>query len=139
MASQYWLFKSEPDVYSFDDLVKDGKTNWDHVRNFQARNFLKQVKKGDQALIYHSNADKAVVGIARCVREGYPDIAEDGKEWVQIDLAPVRKLGLPVELSRLKSTPALKDLLLIRQSRLSCLPITREEFETILSLAEKNG
>lgn len=137
MAPQYWLFKSEPEVYSFADLTRDGRTNWDHVRNFQARNFLKQVRKGDQAFIYHSNDDKAVVGIATCVREGYPDIdADDGKEWVQIDLAPVKPLKNPVTLATLKATPALKDLLLIRQSRLSCLPVTPAEFQAILKLSE---
>lgn len=140
MASQYWLFKSEPEVYSFADLTRDGKTNWDHVRNFQARNFLKQVRKGDEAFIYHSNDDRAVVGIAKCVREGYADIdADDGKEWVQIDLAPVKPLKNPVTLATLKAAPELKDLLLIRQSRLSCLPLTKAEFQAIVKLSETGG
>jgi predicted RNA-binding protein with PUA-like domain len=139
MASQYWLMKTEPQVFSFERLLKEKKTNWDGVRNFQARNFLKQVKKGDLVLIYHSNDDRAVVGIAKCVREGYPDIeAEDGKEWVQVDLAPVEAYENPVPLSVIKSTPALKDMFLIRQSRLSVMPITPKEFEILGKLSTKN-
>jgi predicted RNA-binding protein with PUA-like domain len=137
MASQYWLFKSEPGTYSFDRLLKDGKTNWNDVRNFQARNFLKEVKKGDQAVIYHSGDDKSVVGIAECVREGYPDIEkEDGKEWVQIDIKPVAPLKAAVPLSLIKATPSLKDMLLIRHTRLSVMPITKAHFEILLKLAE---
>lgn len=138
MASQYWLLKTEPETYSFDRLLKDRKTNWNDVRNFQARNFLRQVKKGDTTLIYHSGDDKAVVGIAECVREGYADIEEeDGKEWVQIDIAPVAPLKNRVPLSVIKSTAALKDIPLIRQSRLSVMPITKAHFQTILKLSEK--
>lgn len=138
MASQYWLLKTEPETYSFDRLLKDRKTNWNDVRNFQARNFLRQVKKGDTTLIYHSGDDKAVVGIAECVREGYADIEEeDGKEWVQIDIAPVAPLKNRVPLSVIKSTSALKDIPLIRQSRLSVMPITKAHFQTILKLSEK--
>lgn len=138
MAPQYWLLKSEPETYSFERLLKEKKTNWDGVRNFQARNFLKLVKKGDQALIYHSGNERAVVGIAKCVREGYADIeAEDGKEWVQIDIAPMSALKNPVPLSTIKATPALKDILLIRQSRLSVMPISKIHFNTLIKLSEK--
>lgn len=138
MAPQYWLLKSEPETYSFERLLKEKKTNWDGVRNFQARNFLKLVKKGDQALIYHSGDERAVVGIAKCVREGYADIeAEDGKEWVQIDIAPVAALKSSVPLSTIKATPALKDILLIRQSRLSVMPISKIHFNTLIKLSEK--
>src|SRR5437588_13060520 len=99
----YWLLKSEPSTYSFDHLIRDGKTNWNGVRNFQARNHLARISKGDIALIYHSGDDKAVVGVARVVREGYPD--PDPKkpgDWVQIDLEPVRPLTQPVTLAEIK-------------------------------------
>lgn len=138
MAPQYWLLKSEPETYSFQRLLKEKKANWDGVRNFQARNFLKLVKKGDLAVIYHSGDERAAVGIAKCTREGYADIeAEDGKEWVQIDIAPVAALKHPVSLSTMKATPALKDMFLIRQSRLSVMPITKTEYNTLLKLSEK--
>lgn len=138
MTSQYWLLKTEPGTYSFESLLKDQKTNWNGVRNFQARNFLKKIKKGDQTIIYHSGDDKAVVGIAECVREGYADIeAEDGKEWVQIDIAPVAPLKIRVPLSLIKATPSLKDMLLIRHTRLSVMPITKTNFNTLLKLSQK--
>jgi predicted RNA-binding protein with PUA-like domain len=138
MTSAHWLLKTEPETYSFARLRREKRTNWCDVRNFQARNFLKEVAKGDFALIYHSGAEKAVVGIARCVRAGYPDIdADDGKEWVQIDLAPVRELSHPVPLATIKATPALRDLLLIRQSRLSVMPVTKAHFDAIVRLSEK--
>ncbi len=137
MAPQYWLFKSEPGTYSFDRLLKEKKTNWNDVRNFQARNYLKEVKKGDQAVIYHSGDDKAVVGVAECVREGYPDIEEeDGKEWVQIDIKPVASLTSAVPLSLIKATPDLKDMPLIRHTRLSVMPITKTHFDTLIKLSE---
>lgn len=135
--ANYWLFKSEPGTYSFSQLQKDGKTNWNGVRNFQARNFLQQVKAGDRALIYHSGDDKAVVGIAKVVRAAYPD--PDPKkpgEWVQIDLAPEKALH-PVTLKEMKATPSLADLLLIKQSRLSCMPISAKDFERIVKMGEK--
>ena len=134
-ASKYWLLKSEPSTYSFADLERDGKTNWNGVRNYQARNHLAQISQGDIALIYHSGDDKAVVGIAQCVRPGYPD--PDPKktgEWVQIDLKPVKALKVPVSLTTLKSTPSTKSLPLIKQSRLSVMPISSEHFEAILKL-----
>jgi predicted RNA-binding protein with PUA-like domain len=139
MPHAYWLFKTEPETYSFTELLKEKKTNWNNVRNFQARNFLRTVKKDDLALIYHSGDTRAVVGIAKCVREGYADIEkEDGKEWVQIDIAPVRELKNQVSLSTIKATPSLKDIPLIRQSRLSVMPVTKAHFETILKLSEKD-
>jgi len=140
MAASYWLLKSEPETYSFARLVKEKRTNWNDVRNFQARNYLKAIKKGDVAVIYHSGDEKAVVGLAECVREGYADIdAEDGKEWVQIDLAPVRTLANPVPLSTIKATASLKEMPLIRQSRLSVMPITKAHFDTLVKLSEKGG
>lgn len=140
MAPSYWLLKTEPETYSFSELVRDRRTNWNEVRNFQARNFLKGVRKGDLAVIYHSGKEKAVVGLAECVKEAYPDIdADDGKEWVQIDLRPVRPLDPPVTLATIKATPALKELPMLRQSQLSCMPITKGQFETILKLSQKTA
>lgn len=137
MAPAYWLLKTEPETYSFSELLRDKRTNWNDVRNFQARNFLKVIKKGDTAVIYHSGGDKAAVGVAECVKEGYPDIEkEDGKEWVQIDIKPVRAFKNPVTLSAIKSTPALKELPMLRQSQLSVMPITKAQFETIAKLSE---
>jgi predicted RNA-binding protein with PUA-like domain len=135
--ANYWLLKSEPSVYSIDQLKKDRKTNWDLVRNYQARNVLRDCKKGDMALIYHSNDERAVVGIAEVVREAYPDPDPEQKgDWVQIDVKFLMKLRSSVPLSTLKSHPKLKTLPLIKQSRLSCMPIHPDEFQTILSLGE---
>lgn len=137
MTPGYWLLKTEPETYSFDELLRDERTNWNDVRNYQARNFLSTVKKGDTTLIYHSGDVKAVVGIAKCVREGYADIEkDDGKEWVQIDIAPVRPLKNPVALATIKSTPALKEMPLIRHTRLSVMPITKAHYETLVKLSE---
>lgn len=135
--AQYWLFKSEPETYSFAQLQKDKRTHWNGVRNFQARNFLRQVKKGDLAFIYHSGDDKAVVGIAECVKEAYPDVDPDGGDWVQIDVKAVEALKSPVTLATIKTTAALKDIPLIKQSRLSCMPITKAHFDTIRKLGSR--
>ena len=138
--SKHWLFKTEPETYSFTQLLKDKKTNWDHVRNFQARNFLRQAAKGDLALIYHSGDEKAVVGVAEVVREAYPDPdPEKPGDWVQIDLKPVEPLAHPVSLKEIKSTSALANLPLIKQSRLSCMPISAAHYETLLKLGRRNG
>ncbi len=131
----YWLFKTEPHTYHFSQLVKDKKTNWDQVRNYQARNYLRQVKKGDLALIYHSGDEKAVVGIAKVIQEAYPDIDPEGGDWVQIDIAPVKTLRVPVELKIIKSTKELSEMPLIKQSRLSVMPITESQFKWIESLS----
>jgi predicted RNA-binding protein with PUA-like domain len=135
MAQQYWLLKTEPSTYSFETLMKDGKTNWNGVRNFQARKFLQAAKKGDLALIYHSGEDKAVVGIAEVSKEGYADIdEEDGSEWTQIDLKKHARLKKPVTLAQIKATPALKDMKLVKQSRLSCMPVEAKEYALILKM-----
>jgi len=129
----HWLLKTEPSTYSYADLERDGKTNWNGVRNYQARNHLAQISQGDIALIYHSGDDKAVVGIAECTKAAYPD--PDPKkpgEWVQIGLKPVQALKRIVSLKEIKSTASLKTLPLIKQSRLSVMPITAEHFQTIL-------
>lgn len=133
----HWLLKSEPEVYSIDRLKADKKTNWDHIRNFQARNYLRQMKKGDAALIYHSGGEKQVVGIAEVIREAYPDTDADyGPEgdWSQVDLKFVAKFSNPVTLATIKATPALKDLPLIRQSRLSTMPIAEGHFKMLCKL-----
>lgn len=138
--SQYWLLKSEPFVYSFDQLVKDKKTNWNGIRNFQARNYLRTAKKGDLALIYHSNEGKAVVGVAKVVGEAYPDVdKETPGDWVQIDVAPVEKLSHPVSLEEIKKNSKLKDILLVKQSRLSVVPLSKTHFELIVKLGESGN
>lgn len=131
MKTSYWLFKTEPETYSFDQLLKDKRTNWDHVRNYQARNFLREAAKGDLALIYHSGKEKAVVGVSEVVKEAYPDVDPDGGDWVQIDLKPVQAFARPVPLSEIKASKELKDLLLVRQARLSCMPVTSAQFKAL--------
>lgn len=124
----HWLLKTEPETYSFAQLLKDGKTAWNGVRNYQARNFLQKMAVGDTALIYHSGKEKAVVGIARVTRAAY--VEEDC--WVQVDIAPVKALKAPFSLTKIKSTPALRNLPLIRQSRLSVMPIEVAEAEMLV-------
>ena len=119
----YWILKSEPETYSFDDLLKDGKTKWNGVRNHQAKNFLKQMKVGDICMIYHSGDCKEIVGTAKVSKEAYPDLdPKKPGDWVQVDITPEKKLQRSVSLSEMRSEKALKDLLLFRQSRLSVIP-----------------
>jgi predicted RNA-binding protein with PUA-like domain len=133
----YWLLKSEPDVYSIDQLAKDKKTAWTGVRNFQARNVLKSCKKDDLILFYHSNIGKAVVGIGKIMKEAYPEIDESRKgEWVQVDVGFVSKFKTAVTLEEIKNTASLKELPLLKQSRLSCMPIQEKEFNLILKMGE---
>ncbi len=133
----YWLVKSEPGTYSWENLVRDKKTTWDGVRNFQARNNLKAMKKGDLALFYHSNEDKAVVGIAKIIKEAYPDPKD--KDWFVVDLSADKKLKNPVTLAQVKATKKLSDMVLVRVSRLSVQPVKPEEFDLILALSEENN
>ncbi len=135
MATRYWLLKTEPSTYSFETLLKQGKTNWNDIRNYQARNFLREIKKGDLALIYHSGDDKSVVGVAKVTREAYPDIDPEGGDWVQVDLEKVAPIQQPVTLAAMKAAPSLKGLLLIKQSRLSAMPVTKTEYDTILKMS----
>lgn len=130
----YWLVKSEPSAYSWDDLVKDGGTRWDGVRNYQARNNLRAMKKGDLVLYYHSGAEPGVVGIAKVVKEAYQDPATDDDRWVAIDLEPVRALKAPVPLGDIKKEKRLKNISLLKQGRLSVVPVTKEEYEAVLSM-----
>ena len=136
MARAYWLVKSDPDAYSWDDLVRDGSTYWDGVRNYQARNYLAAMHKGDLVLYYHSGADKQVVGVTRVTGEAYPDPSTKDERWVVVDLEPVRAFTQPVSLAEIKAEPSLAKLALIRQSRLSVMPVERKEFERILRLGK---
>src|SRR5712691_7245204 len=135
-TSGYWLVKQEPEGYSWDDLVRDRGTEWTGVRNFQARNNLRQMKVGDRVLFYHSGEQKAVVGIAQVAKAGYPDPTANDGEWVAVDIKPLKPLREPVPLTTIKVAPELAEMLLVRQSRLSVMPVTKEEFETIVALIE---
>ncbi|WP_442681473.1 EVE domain-containing protein [Sphingomonas sp. ASY06-1R] len=131
---RYWLLRSEPDAYSWDDLVRDGGTEWNGVRNYTARNFLKEMQPGDQAIFYHSNTEKAAVGIMEITRAWQPD-GDDGK-WASVAVKPVRKLAKPVPLEAIKAAPALQALEMLRQSRLSVTPVRAEEWAAILTMAD---
>lgn len=131
---KYWLVKSEPFKYSWEKFNEDGKTFWDGVRNYQARNNLKEMKEGDLVMFYHSNEGKHVVGIAKVVREFYQDPTTDDKNWVVVDLAPVEALKNPVTLETIKNDDFLKDISLVRQGRLSVMPLKKEEFDRIIEL-----
>jgi predicted RNA-binding protein with PUA-like domain len=130
----HWLVKQEPTTYSWDDLVRDGRTMWEGVRNFQARNNLKAMQVGDRVLFYHSGDGKEVVGIAEVARDAYPDPTSKEKGWVVVDLVPVRPLKKPVTLEAIKSVPALKDIQLVRQSRLSVMPLPTAAFDAIVKM-----
>ncbi|GAB4124328.1 MAG: EVE domain-containing protein [Raineya sp.] len=131
---RYWLLKSEPYKYSWEDLEKDQSTFWDGVRNFQARNNLKAMKKGDYALFYHSNEGKEIVGIAQISKEAYPDPTTDDANWVVVDVVPACKLQKPVGLELIRKHPKLQNMALLRQSRLSVCPVSKDEFDTICEL-----
>lgn len=133
---KYWLAKSEPSKYSWTDFEKDGSTYWDGVRNYQARNNLADMKKGDQVLFYHSVDGKEVVGIAEVTKESYQDPTTDDERWVVVDLVPKQKLGKPVTLADIKATASLEDIALVRQSRLSVVPLSAKEFKTIVKMGK---
>ena len=138
MSKQYWLMKSEPDVYGWDDLVKDGTGIWDGVRNHSAKLNMKAMKVGDEALFYHSNIGKECVGIMRIIEESFPDpTAEPGSPWVVVRVEPVRALAHPVSLAAIKADPALADMDLIRLSRLSVGRVKPEEWAHILKKSEQ--
>jgi predicted RNA-binding protein with PUA-like domain/alkylated DNA nucleotide flippase Atl1 len=132
----YWLVKSEPNKYSWDDLNQDGRTYWDGVRNYTARNNLRAMKVGDWAFYYHSNEGKEVVGIAEIVKEAYQDPTTDDERWVVIDLVPVAPLKKPVSLVEIKADPTLREMVLVRQSRLSVMPVAALEFGRVLKLGK---
>ena len=131
----YWLVKSEPFKYSWDDFVKDKTTYWDGVRNYAARNFLRDMKKGDEVFFYHSNEGLEIVGIAKVVKEHYQDPTTTEEAWVVVDLKPVRKFKNPVSLKQIKGEPRLASMALIKLSRLSVSPVTEGEWETILEMS----
>jgi predicted RNA-binding protein with PUA-like domain len=132
----YWLVKSEPTTYSFEQLTKDGKTVWDGVRNNAAALHLKAMKLGDEALFYHSQEGKAVVGIAKVVKEAFPDASDPTGRFVAVELAPVRPLARPVTLAEMKVMPELSAMEMLRQGRLSVSPVRPAEWATILKAAE---
>ena len=134
----YWLVKQEPEAYSFEQFVRDGQTAWTGVRNYQARNFLRGMQIGDRVLYYHSGKDKSVVGTATVSRAAFPDPTADQETdgWVAVELRAGEALRMPVALAAIKSDPKLGELLLVRHSRLSVMPMNRAEFEHILSMAK---
>ena len=132
----YWLVKSEPGAYSWDDFVKLGRDHWDGVRNYQARNNMKSMKVDDEVLFYHSVNEKQIVGVAKVVKEFYPDPTTEDERWGVVDLVPVRKLKMPVTLVEIKNDERLSEIALIRNSRLSVMPIKKEHYEIILSKSE---
>lgn len=132
----YWLVKSEPFKYSWEQFVKDGKTFWDGVRNYAARINLRAMKKGDRVLFYHSNEGLEIVGLATVIKEHYQDPTTDDDRWVAVDLKPLKKLKKPVTLSEMKADKRLANLSLIRQGRLSVCDVKEKEFEVIMGLAE---
>jgi predicted RNA-binding protein with PUA-like domain len=131
----YWLVKQEPEAYAWSDLVKDGGTAWTGVRSFAARKNLRAMKAGDLVFFYHSGEAKSVVGLARVAREGYPDPTADEGEWVAVDVSPVQSLAKPVVLSQIKSDQILKAMILVKQTRLSVVPVTHEQFVRLLELS----
>jgi predicted RNA-binding protein with PUA-like domain len=132
----YWLVKSEPETYSWTQFLKDGKTAWTGVRNFAARNNLRAMKKGDLVYFYHSGAEKSVVGLARVVKEFYSDPTADEGDWSAVDLVPEKALSKPVTLAQIKADKVLREMKLVKQSRLSVAPLTEMQFGQLLALAE---
>jgi predicted RNA-binding protein with PUA-like domain len=131
----YWLVKSEPSVYSWDQLVKDGESGWEGVRNYAARNHLRDMKKGDEVFFYHSNEGLEIVGIAKVSKEAFQDPTTDEPAWLSVNLKPFKKLKKPVPLSVMKADKRLKEFPLIRIGRLSVMPVTKEEYGIIMSFA----
>lgn len=135
----HWLVKSEPFKYSWDQFVKDKKTFWDGVRNYAARNFLRDMKKGDEVFFYHSNEGLEIVGIARVIKEAYQDPTTDEDAWVVVDLEPVKRLHQTVSLKQIKAEPKLASMALLKLSRLSVTPVTAQEWKQILAMAGEKG
>jgi predicted RNA-binding protein with PUA-like domain len=134
----YWLVKQEPTAYSWEQFVSDGKTEWTGVRNFQARGNLRAMKTGDKVLYYHSVNGKAVVGVARVGREAFPDPTSNEGDWSAVELIPERSITPPVTLGQIKADPELQNIPLLRQSRLSVMPLTGAEFNGIIRLAKSH-
>jgi len=136
MPRSHWLMKSEPFKYSFAQLLRDGSTTWDGVRNFEARNNLRAMKVGDLVLFYHSSEGKAVAGIAKITKEAYPDPTAEGEDWSVVELAPVIPLKIQVSLEDIRSEPDLAEIALLKRSRLSVVPVSKEHFDRILKMGK---
>ena len=134
----YWLVKSEPSHYSWEKFEKDGKTIWDGIRNYAARLHLKTMKKGDEVFFYHSNEGLDIVGIAKVIKEAYQDPSTNDEAWVAVDLKPVKKLKHPVSMQQIKADKRLKDMALLRISRLSVQPVKVEEWKTVIELSNQS-
>ena len=132
----FWIIKLEPSQYNWKQFEKDKETYWDGVRNYQARNNLKNMKKGDNLLFYHSVVGKEIVGIAEVTREAYPDPTTDDERWVVVDLKPIKPFKVPVTLEEIKTHKELSEIALIKQTRLSVIPITKKEFQVLLKLGK---
>jgi predicted RNA-binding protein with PUA-like domain len=131
----HWIVKQEPEAYSWTDFLKDGRAAWTGVRNFQARNNLRSMKKGDPVFFYHSVSEKQIVGLAKVAREAYPDPTAEEGDWVCVDLAPAKTLARPVTLDSIKNDSAVKDTPLVKNSRLSVSPLTKAQFDRIMVMA----
>jgi predicted RNA-binding protein with PUA-like domain len=136
-AKNFWLVKQEPEDYSWDDLVRDKKTAWTGVRNFQARNSLRNMTVGDSVLFYHSGKEKSVVAIAEVAKAAYPDPTANDDSWIAVDIKPVKALPHPVSLADIRANAKLGDLLLVRQSRLSVMPVLKADFDEIVKMSGK--
>lgn len=134
----YWLIKSEPEKYSWEKFNKDGRTFWDGVRNYTARNNMRAMKEGDLAFFYHSNEGKEIVGIAKVVKEAYQDPTTDDTNWVVVEFSPVETLKNPVTLARVKAEPMLSNMELVRQGRLSVSAVKPEEFDKVLEMSQRS-
>ena len=134
----HWLVKSEPSTYSFDQLLKDGATTWDGVRNYAARNNLRAMKKNDEVFYYHSNDGTDIVGIAKVTREAFQDPSSDDETWVAVELKPLKKLKRGVTLNEIKNDAKLKNMALVKNSRLSVQPVTEDEWERVLEMSSKS-
>ncbi|MHA3774544.1 EVE domain-containing protein [Verrucomicrobiota bacterium sgz303538] len=133
-SAQFWMVKQEPEAYSWDDFVRDGSTAWTGVRNFQARNNLRSMKRGDRVLFYHSVTGKAVVGIAEVTREAFPDPTATEGDWDCVEIRPIQPLARPVTLEEIKVHPQLQSIPLVKQSRLSVMPLQPEDFKELVRL-----
>ena len=132
---KYWLVKTEPETYSWSDLLSKGRDHWDGVRNFAARNNLKLINEGDVVFIYHSGKQKAIVAMAKCIKPHYPDPTVDDDRWVAVDLVPYKELNRPVSLMTIRNEEVLKNMVLVNNSRLSVQPVTKEEYVKVLQLS----
>ncbi|MDX6713047.1 MAG: hypothetical protein QOH96_4063 [Blastocatellia bacterium] len=136
MTKTYWLVKQEPETFSWDDFAAAGQTDWTGVRNFQARNNLKAMKTGDRAIYYHSGKEKAAVGVAEVVKAAYPDPTAKVGDWVAVDLKPVNRFARPVPLAEMRTDSELSGLTLLRQTQLSVMPVSKQEFERLVKLGK---